>query len=327
MKFLRRFDKHDRDAVIVLVLVIVVSVVVFPFLSERHEKEYGRSDKISSYNSAGADTSLSTHNSSLFTLHSSLNLRPFDPNTASEQQLQSLGLSQRHVRNIMKYRSRGGRFRKKEDFARLYGLTLKQYRQLEPYIAIQPEVMAADVIKGSRNNKNISQKDSSLFTHHSSLLSQKDSSLFTLHSSLKKLRHGETVDINTADTAMLKRIPGIGSYFAMRIVELRQRRQMFSSPQELLAIRNFPESALVYMTASQNFPEIYVNLWSQKQLAAHPLLNYAQAREIITLRRTAGTITATSDLAALPSLDNRTMERITPFLRFDTAPAAKPAAE
>ena len=302
MKFLRRFDKHDRDAVIVLVLVIVVSVVVFPFLSERHDtasrkepfthsKYSGRSES-SDYSEQSAPPSL----------------RPFDPNTASEQQLQSLGLSQRHVRNIMKYRSRGGRFRKKEDFARLYGLTLKQYRQLEPYIAIQPEVMAADVIKGSRNNKNISQKDSSLFT---------------LHSSLKKLRHGETVDINTADTALLKRIPGIGSYYAMRIVELRQRRQMFSSPQELLAIRNFPESALAYMTASQNFPEIFVNLWSQKQLAAHPLLNYAQAREIITLRRTAGTITVTSDLAALPSLDARTMERITPFLRFDTAPAAK----
>jgi hypothetical protein len=28
-------------------------------------------------------------------------------------------------------------------------------------------------------------------------------------------------------------------------------------------------------------------------------------------------------VAALPSLDARTMERITPFLRFDTAPAAK----
>ena len=314
MKFLRRFDKHDRDAVIVLVLVIVVSVVVFPFLSERHEKEYGRSDKISSYNSAGADSSLSTHNSSLFTLHSSLNLHPFDPNTASEQQLLSLGLSPRHVRNIMKYRSRGGRFRKKEDFARLYGLTLKQYRQLEPYITIQPEVMAADVIKGRPDTLNTLNNQNTPNIQNTPNTPKNPSS---------KLRYGETVDINTADTALLKRIPGIGSYFAMRIVELRQRRQMFSSPQELLAIRNFPESALAYMTASQNFPEIFVNLWSQKQLAAHPLLNYAQAREIITLRRTAGTITVTSDLAALPSLDARTMERITPFLRFDTAPAGK----
>ena len=305
MKFLRRFDKHDRDAVIVLVLVIVVSVVVFPFLSERrdtasrkepsaHSKFSGRSES-SDYSEQSAPPSL----------------RPFDPNTASEQQLQSLGLSQRHVRNIMKYRSRGGRFRKKEDFARLYGLTLKQYRQLEPYITIQPEVMAADVIKGRQDTLN------------NRMTPNIPNTPITPKNPSSKLRYGETVDINTADTALLKRIPGIGSYYAMRIVELRQRRQMFSSPQELLTIRDFPETALVYMTASQNFPEIYVNLWSQKQLAAHPLLNYAQAREIITLRRTAGTITAASDLAALPSLDARTMERITPFLRFDTAPDGK----
>lgn len=301
MKFLRRFDKHDRDAVIVLVLVIVVSVVVFPFLSERHDT------------ASRKEPSTLQHHPSSISHHPSA-LRPFDPNTASEQQLQSLGLSQRHVRNIMKYRSRGGRFRKKEDFARLYGLTLKQYRQLEPYITIQPEVMAADVIKGRQDNQTSQNTQITPNTPQPSSI---------IHHPSPKLRYGETVDINTADTALLKRIPGIGSYYAMRIVELRQRRQMFSSPQELLAIRNFPEAALAYMTASQNFPEIYVNLSSQKQLAAHPLLNYAQAREIITLRRTAGTITVASDLAALPSLDARTMERITPFLRFDTAPAGK----
>ena len=301
MKFLRRFDSHERDSVIVLVLVIVVSVVVFPFLSERHDPAPRK------------ERSTLQHQPSSISHYPSA-LCPFDPNTASEQQLLSLGLSPRHVSNIMKYRSRGGRFRKKEDFARLYGLTMKQYRQLEPSITIQPEVMAADVIKGGHDNRSFQNNQNTQKT---------DSSLFTFHSSLKKLRYGETVDINTADTATLKRIPGIGSYYAMRIVELRQRRQMFSSPQELLTIRDFPETALVYMTASQNFPEIFVNLWSQKQLAAHPLLNYAQAREIIALRRTGGTITAASDLAALPSLDARTMERITPFLRFDTAPAGK----
>ena len=308
MKFLRRFDKHDRDAVIVLVLVIVVSVVVFPFLSERHDTASRKEPFTHSKFSGRSESSDYSEQSAPPSLH------PFDPNTASEQQLLSLGLSQRHVRNIMKYRSRGGRFRKKEDFARLYGLTLKQYRQLEPYITIQPEVMAADVIKGRPDTLNTLNNQNTPNIQNTPNTPKNPSS---------KLRYGETVDINTADTALLKRIPGIGSYFAMRIVELRQRRQMFSSPQELLAIRNFPESALAYMTASQNFPEIFVNLWSQKQLAAHPLLNYAQAREIITLRRTAGTITVTSDLAALPSLDARTMERITPFLRFDTAPAGK----
>ena len=130
--------------------------------------------------------------------------------------------------------------------------------------------------------------------------------------------YGETVDINTADTAMLKRIPGIGDYFAMRIVELRKRRQVFSSPEELLTIRNFPETALTYMTASQNYPAIYVNLQSQKELASHPLLNYAQARDIVSLRRISGVITTAADLAALPSFKTSSIDRIIPFLRYDT---------
>ena len=310
MKFLRRFDNHERDAAIVLVLVVVVSIVLFPYLSEQDNGGSRSLRNSRSSNSIRDSKSLSEqevqgeNNSSLLTLNSSL--FNFDPNTASEQQLLSLGLSQRHVRNIMKYRSHGGRFRKKEDFARLYGLTLKQYRQLEPYITIQPEVMAADVIKGGQNNRNNQNTQ------------KKDSSLFTLNSSLPKLRFGETVDINTADTAELKKIPGIGSYYAKRIVELRQRKQAFVSPEELLTIRNFPETALTYMTASQNFPEIFVNQWSQKQLADHPLLNYAQARDIIALRRTAGMVKAASDLAALPSLDAATLKRVTPFLRFET---------
>ena len=304
MKFLRRFDNHERDAAIVLVLVVVVSIVLFPYLSEQDNGGSKSSRGSRSSRGSWEQKFQGENNSSLLTLNSSL--FNFDPNTASEQQLLSLGLSQRHVRNIMKYRSHGGRFRKKEDFARLYGLTLKQYRQLEPYITIQPEVMAADVIKGGQNNRNNQNTQ------------KKDSSLFTLNSSLPKLRFGETVDINTADTAELKKIPGIGSYYAKRIVELRQRKQAFVSPEELLTIRNFPETALTYMTASQNFPEIFVNQWSQKQLADHPLLNYAQARDIIALRRTAGMVKAASDLAALPSLDAATLKRVTPFLRFET---------
>ena len=142
MKFLRRFNSSDRDAAIVLALVIIVSIVLFPYLSEQ-EKDIPRSSKSSSTPNwerpgEGLNSQLSTVNSKL---------SPFDPNTATESQLLSLGLSQRQVRNVLKYRSRGGRYRVKEDFARLYGLTLEKYRQLEPYIAIKPQVMAADVIK------------------------------------------------------------------------------------------------------------------------------------------------------------------------------------
>ena len=329
MKFLRRFNSSDRDAAIVLALVIIVSIVLFPHLSEQDKGNMSfNSSPNSKLTSSPPNSKLSTLNSQLSTLNSQLStvncqLFKFDPNTATESQLLSLGLSQREVRNILKYRARGGRYRVKEDFARVYGLTLEKYRQLEPYIAIKPQIMAADVIKREKNNpppSSLSPHPSSLSPHPSSLSPHPTSlnphpSAVGLRAS-RKLRYGETVDINSADTAMLKRIPGIGDYYAMRIVELRKRKQVFSSPEELLAIRNFPETALTYMTASQDFPAIYINCWSQKQLASHPLLNYTQARDIISLRRLSGPITSATDLAALPSFSPALIEKITPLLRF-----------
>ena len=322
MKFLRRFNSSDRDAAIVLALVIIVSIVLFPHLSEQDKGNMSfNSSPNSKLTSSPPNSKLSTLNSQLSTVNcqsSTVNcqLFKFDPNTATESQLLSLGLSQREVRNILKYRARGGRYRVKEDFARVYGLTLEKYRQLEPYIAIKPQIMAADVIKREKNSphpSSLSPHPSSLSPHPSSL--NPHPSAVGLRAS-RKLRYGETVDINSADTAMLKRIPGIGDYYAMRIVELRKRKQVFSSPEELLAIRNFPETALTYMTASQDFPAIYINCWSQKQLASHPLLNYTQARDIISLRRLSGPITSATDLAALPSFSPALIEKITPLLRF-----------
>ena len=322
MKFLRRFNSSDRDAAIVLALVIIVSIVLFPHLSEQDKGNMSfNSSPNSKLTSSPPNSKLSTLNSQLSTLNSQLStvncqLFKFDPNTATESQLLSLGLSQREVHNILKYRARGGRYRVKEDFARVYGLTLEKYRQLEPYIAIKPQIMAANVIKREKNSphpSSLSPHPSSLSPHPSSLNPQP--SAVGLRAS-RKLRYGETVDINSADTAMLKRIPGIGDYYAMRIVELRKRKQVFSSPEELLAIRNFPETALTYMTASQDFPAIYINCWSQKQLASHPLLNYTQARDIISLRRLSGPITSATDLAALPSFSPALIEKITPLLRF-----------
>ena len=43
-----------------------------------------------------------------------------------------------------------------------------------------------------------------------------------LEAYLPKLKPGATIDLNTADTTLLKRVPGIGSSFARRIVKYRE---------------------------------------------------------------------------------------------------------
>lgn len=70
---------------------------------------------------------------------------PFDPNTVHLEDLQRLGLSPRQAESIENYRMKGGKFRRKEDFRKMYVVSDSLYARLEPYIEIQKlELNAAD---------------------------------------------------------------------------------------------------------------------------------------------------------------------------------------
>ncbi|MBQ1754135.1 MAG: helix-hairpin-helix domain-containing protein, partial [Bacteroidales bacterium] len=60
----------------------------------------------------------------------------FDPNTVSVADLQRLGLSERQAQSIENYREKGGRFRSKADFQKMYVVSDTLFARLEPYIEI-----------------------------------------------------------------------------------------------------------------------------------------------------------------------------------------------
>lgn len=69
----------------------------------------------------------------------------FDPNTVSLADLQRLGLSERQAQSIENYREKGGRFRSKADFRKMYVVSDTLFARLEPYIEITKlELNAAD---------------------------------------------------------------------------------------------------------------------------------------------------------------------------------------
>ena len=300
--------KSDRDAITLLILIIITAVVLFPLFPHEeldkkdHTKEkQGHSETISPQGE--------TDGVSLFY---------FDPNTADSTALRRLGLSGWQVKNIYKYRAHGGIYRCKEDFAQLYGLTLEKYRELEPYIRIKPAVMAADVIKrpartypSHEAKKNYPKPDG-----RSNFYSQEGTGRQHPAHRADKISRGDSVDANTADTNELKRIPGIGSYFARRIVQLRDQRQQFLSKEELLTIRNFPVEALNYITLSHHYEPIRVNTMTQEELRRHPLLNYIQARDITQLRKSTGHIRGISDMSLLPSFTPERLKAIEPYIEF-----------
>ena len=50
------------------------------------------------------------------------------------------------VRNLIRYRSKGGVFRTPESLKRIYGMTDSLYQTLEPYITIGPDFQHRDTL-------------------------------------------------------------------------------------------------------------------------------------------------------------------------------------
>jgi competence ComEA-like helix-hairpin-helix protein len=68
--------------------------------------------------------------------NSYINCLPFDPNLISTDTLLLFGLPQYVVNNINAYRNNNGRFRRKEDLRKIYGLKSDEYEKLAPCIVI-----------------------------------------------------------------------------------------------------------------------------------------------------------------------------------------------
>lgn len=221
----------------------------------------------------------------------------FDPNTADSTQLLSLGLQPWQVRNIYKYRAAGGIYRRKEDFARLYGLTNKQYHDLEPYIKIGEDYQPYVIAHGPR------------YAH------TRDS--FPVHHYPTKLKVGQRIELNSSDTTQLMKVPGIGSYYAKKIAYQRKRLGGFYSERQLLEIEDFPDDALSYFyVKTEGIKKININELPLNKLKRHPYINYYQAKDIVTYRRLRGAIKNINDLKLMKDFTKRDLERLKYYIEY-----------
>lgn len=228
---------------------------------------------------------------------------PFDPNTADSTQLLRLGLQPWQVKNIYKYRAKGGIYRQKEDFAKLYGLTVKQYRELEPYIRISSDYQpAAMLVGGARESRD------SRDTRES-----RDSSLrYPV-----KIKENEHVVLNTADTTQLRTVPGIGTYYAKEIVRHGQWLGGYVSIDQLDEIEGFPQESKKYFVIQGSSPKkLNVNKLDLQQLRKHPYINYYQAKTILDYRRLHGKITSLDDLRLSKDFPPEAIRRLEPYVEF-----------
>ena len=158
---------------------------------------------------------------------------PFNPNTVSGEELCRLGFSEKQAQAILHYREKGGRFRRKEDFARSFVVADSVYERLEPYIRIPK------------------------------------------------------LDLNTADSAAFDALPGIGPFYAGRMVSYRKELGGYSYPEQLMDIWKFDREKydaladLIVVSKPYRYP-----LWTlpEDSLKRHPYIRSYAAHGIVLFR-------------------------------------------
>ena len=159
----------------------------------------------------------------------------FNPNTASADDFMRLGFSEKQAESIVSYVQKGGRFRRKSDFARSYVVSDAMFRRLEPFIDIP------------------------------------------------------LVDINRADSAAFDALPGIGAYFASKMVSYREALGGYSYPEQLTDIWNFGQERYDGLKdlICCSTPQKPFALWSlpEDSLAMHPYIHSRRVARSIVLYR------------------------------------------
>ena len=225
-----------------------------------------------------------------------IRMQVFDPNTVDSITLLHLGFKPWQAKNMLKYRAKGGKYRKKEDLKKLYGMTDSMYLALEPYIHLTQDSIVVDSAKV-------------------------DSARMDSLPPWRSIKKDTILNLRTADTTELKMIRGIGSYRAKMIVRYREQLGGYARVEQILEARGMDK-----VVADSILPHFYidsvivnkmpVNKMRPELLQRHPYLNFEQAKAIYEYRRKHIRIKSAEELKKIKELGPKDIEKIVIYLDF-----------
>ncbi len=232
--------------------------------------------------------------------------RPFDPNEADSALLCRIGLPGWMARNVVRYRQKGGVFRKPEDFRRIYGMTDERFETLRPYIRIAHQDTAtapatADKIQPDTTSKDSTRKPAiPLFQH------------------VRKYPAGTIIELNQADTTELKKIPGVGSVIARMIVKYRTRLGGYYSVSQLKDIRLRADLLEPWFSVDTTaIRRINLNKGGTAFLRRHPYINFYQARAIVEWRKEHGPLKDLTPFEQHPDFTKEDLEKLGHYVCYE----------
>ncbi len=221
-----------------------------------------------------------------------IQLFTFNPNTATKEDLATLGFPSNLVNRIDNYRSKNGRFIIKSDLMKLYGMDSSLYARLYPFIDL-PVEKPTKILEPIPNEKK-------------PLVTSK-----------------EKFDLNLADTTQLIHIYGIGSKLSQRIIKYRNSLGGFISMSQLQEVYGLDTTVVAelnkkaFVSPDFKLNQLAVNSASENELAAHPYISNKLAKAITAYRFQHGNFTSLEDLTKIALIDEAFYTKIKPYLTLN----------
>ena len=136
-----------------------------------------------------------------------------------------------------------------------------------------------------------------------------------------KVKPGVVIEVNSADSAKLTTIRGIGPAFAQRIVEYRSRLGGFLNKEQLKEVYGIDTAKFAQIKGSisinpVHITKIKINEVDFEQLRRFPYLTNKQTNAVIQYRKQHGNYQSVADMRNIVILDANILRKIEPYLVF-----------
>jgi competence protein ComEA len=273
--------KKEWNGMVVLIILIAM-VLLAPYAFQPNRKDNTINFKAFDKAIANADKRGGLTEENTFASNGPpATLFKFNPNNLPLTGWIKLGLTEHQAQVIKHYEEKGGRFFTRGDVQKMYSISPETYKRLEPYINL-PDGPAYHV---------------------------------------NKAKPGELIEINSADSARLTMIRGVGPAFARRIVHYRNRVGGFYSKEQLKEVYGINEEKYNQIKEEvtvdgKHIIKININTATFNELRRFPYLSFKQMDAIVAYRDEHGNYNTLTDLKNIAILNDGILRKIGPYLVF-----------
>lgn len=210
---------------------------------------------------------------------------PFNPNNLPEELWKKMGLNDKQIKSIKNFESKGGKFRSKEDFKKMYTISSQEYSILEPFITI-PQ----DSVKKFTPKKTLFAKT--------------------------------VIELNTTDSIELQKVPGIGVGLSRRIINQRNKLGGFFAISQLEEVYGIDSARFQkikpYITVDPSkIIKFNINTCEVKDLVKHPYLDLYMAKSIVVHRKKIGKYSSVKQIRDAALIYEELYQKLIPYLTIE----------